>query len=168
MSATATEAPPESTARFFPLVFQYTLEAYKTFQKLAEHINNPILAKLFKSFAEDERAIRDILEIHYLEENVERMKVTLGSDLRFEEILKEELSDPEQLEWLISRERTIESRLREHAGNDRSPIPVFYRYLAHTKRSHATLLERERELLHHYPDWFRREDALNVLIKGGA
>lgn len=160
---TVTQAPPAPS--FFSLFFQYTVEAYKAYQKLAETIPNPILAKTFKSLAEEERDIRDLLEIHYGDSG-ERMKITLGADLRFQEILNEDLSHSEQLDWLASREKTIERRLRDVAGTERAPLPILYRYIAAIKREHATILQREREVLNHYPDWFRREDAHYLLVKG--
>ena len=45
------------------LLMQYTIEAYKTFQKYAENLPNPMSQAMFKQFALDERQNRDILEM---------------------------------------------------------------------------------------------------------
>src|SRR5512133_1821827 len=59
-SATMTENDQQ-----LAFVFQYTVEAYKQFQKFAEILQNPMSAATFKRFAEDERQNRDLLEIRY-------------------------------------------------------------------------------------------------------
>ena len=45
------------------LMIQYTVEAYKTFEKLAENLPNPMAATMFQQFAEDEREHRDLIEL---------------------------------------------------------------------------------------------------------
>lgn len=162
---TTTTAPAKTDIKFFSLLFQYTVEAYKTYEKLAENLPNPVAATLFKFLAEDERNTRDLLEIKYLMLG-ERMKVTLGGDLRFLEILEGDLSPTEIPEWLISRERTMEKKLIQAAEQSNETDAILYRFLAGTKRSHIALLERERQMLRLYEDWFRREDAESILAGG--
>lgn len=162
---TTTTAPARTDIKFFSLLFQYTVEAYKTFQKLAENLPNPVAAYLFKSMARDERSVRDLLEIKYLKLD-ERIRVTLGGDLRFLEILEGDLSPVEIPEWLISRERTMEQKLLDAAESSNETDAILYRYLAAVKRSHIVLLERERQMLRLHDDWFRREDAESILAEG--
>lgn len=164
---TTTTAPAKTDINFFSLLFQYTVEAYKTFEKLAENLPNPVAAKLFKFMAEDERNTRDLLEIKY-RVLPERMKVTLGGDLRFLEILEGDLAPGEIPEWLISRERTMEKKLEEMADNSDEVDARLFRYIAGSKRAHIVLLERERKMLREFEDWFRREDAETILAEGGS
>lgn len=148
------------------LAYQYTIEAYKTFQKLAELLPNPLSAQLFKSFAIDERNHRDLLDIRYTDEDSPRMKITLGNDLRFLDILEGELSYREIAEMLIVRERTMEKRLMEMSRTARPAERNLYIYIAAGKRAHAALVQRELDLIRFYPDWFRREDAENLIVHG--
>jgi rubrerythrin len=147
------------------LLFQYTVEAYKTFEKMAENLPNPMTAQMFKGFAVDERRHRDLLEMKYLDSS-KGMKVTLGNDLRFQDILEGDLSYREVAEMLVVREKTMEKKLLDvskGAGpNDRN----LYAYIAASKRAHLALLERELQLLKTYPDWFRREDSQDLIIHG--
>src|SRR5260370_15580622 len=92
-------------------IFQYTVEAYKTFQKLAENLPNPMAAKMFKQFAQDEREIRDLLELKYASTGRDRLRVTLGADLLFQEMLEGDLTFRAMTEFLISRDRTMEQKL---------------------------------------------------------
>ena len=49
---TITEATPALlTSPQLNTLFQYTIEAYKTFEKLAENLSNPLTANMFKQFA---------------------------------------------------------------------------------------------------------------------
>lgn len=162
---TTTTAPAKTDINFFSLLFQYTVEAYKTFEKLAENLPNPISATLFKFLAESERNTRDLLEIKYLNLG-EKMNVTLGGDLRFLEILEGDLSPTEIPDWLISRERTMEKKLLQAADQSGDVDAVLYRFLAANKRSNLALLERERQMVNLYDDWFRREDAESILSEG--
>lgn len=148
------------------LVYQYTVEAYKTFQKFAELLPNPLSAQLFKSFAVDERNHRDLLDIRYTDEKTPRMKITLGNDLRFLDILEGDLSYREIAEMLIVRERTMEKRLMEMSKTAPAGERNLYIYIAAGKRAHAALLQRELDLIKFYPDWFRREDAEYVIVHG--
>ena len=156
------------SAQQLGLIFQYTIEAYKTFQKLAESLPNPMSAKLFKQFAAEERENRDLIEIKYLSGAVSRIRVTLGGDLQFQDIVEGELGWREGTEFMIARERTIERKMVEFsktaAGSDRNLLI----YLAAGKRSHIMLLERELELIRLYPDWYRREDAETLIVHGSA
>ncbi|HEV2718630.1 MAG TPA: hypothetical protein VG323_01325, partial [Thermoanaerobaculia bacterium] len=61
---TAVDTPTaQLTEQQLGLLFQYTVEAYKTFEKLAEKLPNPLAAQMFKAFALDERASRDLLDM---------------------------------------------------------------------------------------------------------
>lgn len=148
------------------LIFQYTVEAYKTFQKLAENLPNPMAAATFKGFARDERELRDLLDIKYLRSN-ERVRVTLGADLRFQDIIEGDLSYREMTEMLIVRERNMERRLTETSNNAPVADRNLYAYVAATKRAHVVILERELQLIRQYPDWFKREDAESIVVYGG-
>jgi len=148
------------------LVFQYTLEAYKTFQKLAELLQNPMSAAMFKAFAREEREHRDLLEIKYVSSGKQRMQLTLGADLRFQDMLEGDLSYREMAEFLISRERSMEMKLREFAKAATESDRNLLIYLAASKRAHVTLIERELEMIKTYPDWFKREDALDLVVHG--
>src|SRR5438477_1142150 len=94
-------------------LFQYTVEAYKTFQKLAESLPNPMTATTFKQFAADERTNRDLLEMKYAASGVAKLRVTLGADLQFQDIHEGDLSYREAAEFLIAREKTMMRRLDE-------------------------------------------------------
>src|SRR3954470_9953752 len=87
-------------------IFQYTVEAYKTFEKLAENLPNPITANMFKQFAADERENRDLIEMKIAANHHARVRVTLGGDLMFQDILEGSLSYRETTEFLIARERS--------------------------------------------------------------
>src|SRR5881628_3134565 len=86
------------------LMMQYTVEAYKTFEKLAENLPNPLTATMFKQFAVDERNNRDLIEMKIAATGTARVRVTLGSDLLFQDILEGDLSFRETTEFLIARE----------------------------------------------------------------
>ena len=148
------------------LIFQYTMEAYKTFQKLAEILPNPMTTMMFKHFAIDERETRDLLEIKYLSLGASRVRVTLGGDLLFQDMLEGDLSYREMTEFLISRERTMERKLSELTRSAAPADRNLLIYLGAAKRAHIVMLERELELIKIYPDWFRREDAESVIVHG--
>jgi hypothetical protein len=97
------------------LIIQYTVEAYKTFEKLAENLPNPMAATTFKQFAVDERENRDLLEMKAIASGNSRVKVTLGGDLQFQDVLEGDLSYRELTEFLIARERTMERRMADLA-----------------------------------------------------
>lgn len=164
MSAAMT-APTQAEQQLATL-FQYTVEAYKVFQKLAELLRNPMSAAIFTNFAEDERNNRDLLEIKYLDSSMHRMEITLGADLRFQDALEGDLSFRELTEALIAREKTMEQRLVEAARaaseNDRN----LFHYIAGSKRAHLAFLQRELDLIRIYPDWYKREDAESLIVHG--
>ena len=148
------------------LMFQYTIEAYKTFQKLAENLPNPLAAEMFKQFAVDERAMRDLIEMKVRAAGATRVRVTLGGDLLFQDMLEGDLSYRAMAEFLIARERTMEKKLNEFAKSatvDDRPLLV---YLASCKRAHVVELERELELIKLDSDWFKREDAEHRIVHG--
>src|SRR5204863_881160 len=84
------------------LLIQYTVEAYKTFQKLAENLPNPLTATMFKQFAVDERNNRDLIEMKIAATGTARVRVTLGADLLFQDILEGDRSYCETTEFLIA------------------------------------------------------------------
>src|SRR5438128_10933558 len=150
------------------LMIQYTVEAYKTFEKVAENLPNPMTATMFNQFAVDERENRDLLEMKIAAAGANRVRVTLGGDLLFEDILEGDLSYRETAEFLIARERTMEKKLAEWA---KSASPVdrnLLIYLAASKRAHMVELERELELIRVDPDWFKREDAEFRIVHGSV
>jgi len=149
-------------------VFQYTVEAYKTFEKLAENLPNPLTANMFKQFAVDERATRDLIEMKIAATGTSRSKVTLANDLAFQDILEGDLSYRETTEFLIARERTMERNLAQIGRGTSSIDRAFLVYLAASKRAHIVELERELELTKLDRDWFKREDAEMRLIRGAA
>ena len=164
---TAVVATPTAlTDQQLALLFQYTVEAYKTFQKLAENLPNPMTAHVFKQFAVDERENRDLIEIKTAAAARGRVRVTLGSDMIFNEILEGELSYRETSEFLIARERTMQRKLRElitgAAASDRNLLI----YLETIKRAHIVELERELELIRVDADWWKREDAEWRIVHG--
>ena len=148
------------------LIIQYTVEAYKTFEKLAENLANPMAATMFKEFAVDERESRDLIEMKIAANDSAPVRVTLGADLLFQDILEGDLSYREMTEFLIARERTMERRLTELSRGASPADRNFLIYLATTKRSHIVELERELELIKGDPDWFRREDAEWRIVHG--
>lgn len=162
---TATAATTPETGNQLAELFQYTVDAYKTFAKLAENLPNPISAETFAKFAENERAHRDLLEIRYLDPATTRMKISLGGDLGFQDILEGDLSYRETAEMLISRERTIERKLVD-ASKTGGNMQNLFRYVAAGKRANLALLERELELIRLFPDWWKREDAQSIVIHG--
>jgi hypothetical protein len=147
-------------------LFQYTVEAYKTFEKLAENLPNPMVAAMFKQFALDERQNRDLLEMKMAVTGTARMKVTLAGDLLFQDILEGDLSYRETTEFLIARERTMEKRLGDLIRGATVADRNLLVYVASTKRAHAVELERELELIRADADWFKREDAQSRIVHG--
>ena len=165
MTAAATAAPATQTESTLKWIFQYTIDAYKTFEKLAENLPNPTSAAMFENFAEDERHHRDLLEIKYLSGN-EKINITIVNDLRYQDMVEGNLSNQEIVETLISQERAMNKRLMDavKAASPRDRNLLIY--LAAGKRAHAALLERELALVQVYPDWFQREDAESLIVHG--
>src|ERR1051326_6962261 len=95
------------------LLYQYTIEAYKTFEKLAENLPNPMTATAFKQFAVDERGNRDLLEMKIAAVGGRGVRATLGADMQFDEIHEGDLSYREAAEFLIARAKTTPPRLQE-------------------------------------------------------
>lgn len=160
-------ATSTQTHQQLSLALQYTVEAYKAFQKLAETLPNPMTMEMFRQFAVDERGNRDLIEIKIASTQQKAAHVTLGPDMAFLSTLVEgELSYREATEFLIARERTMQKKLREAvtgaSANDRNVLI----YLESLKRSHIVELERELELIRHDPDWWKREDAEWRIVNG--
>jgi rubrerythrin len=165
---TAVETPNQSglSHQNLALLFQYTVEAYKVFEKLAENLPNPMTASMFKQFAADERGNRDLVEMKVASTTGNRVRVTLGADMIFNEILEGEMSYRESAEFLISRERTMQRKLRELIGTAGSSDRGLLVYFEAVKRAHMVELERDLELIKHDPDWWKREDAEWRIVHG--
>jgi hypothetical protein len=166
---TAVETPTAGLSnQQLALLYQYTVEAYKTFQKLAENLPNPMSAMVFKQFAADERANRDLIEMKILATTGDRIRVTLGADMIFSEILEGEMSYRESAEFLISRERTMQRKLREMMSEAAASDRFLLIHLEGNKRAHMVELERELELIKADLDWWKREDAEWRIVHGSA
>jgi rubrerythrin len=148
------------------MLFQYTVEAYKVFEKLAENLPNPMTRTMFKQFAVDERENRDLIEMKVAATTGNRVRVTLGADMIFNEIIEGELSYRESAEFLISRERTMQRKLRELIGSATNADRNFLVYLDAVKRAHIVELERDLELIKMDRDWWRQEDAEWRIVHG--
>lgn len=147
-------------------LLQYTIEAYKTFEKLAENLPNPLAAEMFKQFAVDEREHRDLIDMKMAAGADARTRVTLAGDLTFHDVLEGDLSYRETTEFLIARERTMQNRLTELGRSSSAVDRNLLIYLASGKRAHVVELERELELIKLDPDWFKREDAQWRIVHG--
>jgi rubrerythrin len=148
------------------LLLQYTVEAYKVFQKFAENLPNPMTRAMFKQFALDERGNRDLVEMKVASTGGNRVRVTLGADMIFNEILEGEMSYRESAEFLISRERTIQRKIREFINAATPADRPFLLYFESAKRAHIVELERELELIKQDVDWWKREDAEWQMVNG--
>jgi len=163
---TAVEVQPTLSNQQLSQFFQYTVEAYKVFEKFAENLPNPMTAQMFKQFAVDERRNRDMIELKISAVADSRLRATLGSDLIFNEILEGELSYRESAEFLISRERTLQRKLRELFAGALATDRNFLVYIETVKRAHIVELERELELIKLDSDWWKREDAEWRIVHG--
>lgn len=164
---TAVETPQAGLShQNLALIYQYTVEVYKVFQKLAENLPNPMTAMMFKQFAADERGNRDLIEMKIVDTTGNRVRVTLGADMIFSEILEGEMSYRESAEFLISRERTMQRKLRELIGTATPTDRNLLLFFETVKRAHNVELERELELIKHDPDWWKREDAEWRIVHG--
>ena len=163
---TAIETTNALTEQQLGLMIQYTVEAYKTFEKLAENLPNPLTATMFSQFAVDERENRDLLEMKIAAAGANRVRVTLAGDLLFQDILEGDLSYRETTEFLIARERTMEKKLGEFGRGAPMVDRNLLIYMAASKRAHIVELERELELIRLDPDWFKREDAQFRIVHG--
>jgi hypothetical protein len=166
MTAVDTQTTAGLAHQNLALLFQYTVEVYKVFEKMAENLPNPMTATMFKQFAVDERGNRDLIEMKVAETAGSRVRVTLGADMIFSEILEGEMTYRESAEFLISRERTMQRKLRELIGTATPSDRNLLVYFETTKRSHIVELERELELIKHDPDWWKREDAESRIVHG--
>src|SRR5687767_10534630 len=104
------------------LLFQYTVEAYKSFEKLAENLPNPMTQTMFRQFAVDERENRDLIEMKVAATGRGRVRVTLGADMIFNDILEGDLSYRAASEFLIARERTMQKKIRERSEEHTSEL----------------------------------------------
>ena len=154
------------TSQQLNMLLQYIIEAYKTFEKLAENLPNPLAAEMFKQFAVDEREHRDLIDMKMAATAGARTRVTLAGDLTFQDILEGDLSYRETAEFLIARERTMERKLSDLSRSAPVADHPLLIYLAAGKRAHIVELERELELIKLDPDWFRREDAQSRIVHG--
>jgi hypothetical protein len=154
------------SAQQLALLFQYTVEAYKTFQKLAETLPNPMTATMFKQFAVDERGNRDLIEMKIAAAGRDKVRITLGADMIFNEMVDGELSFREAAEFLISRERTMQRKLREFITSSTEVDRTLLIYFETTKRAHIVELERELEVIKHDGEWWKREDAEWRIVHG--
>lgn len=148
------------------LLFQYTVEAYKSFEKLAENLPNPMTQTMFKQFAVDERENRDLIEMKVATTGRGRVRVTLGADMIFNDILEGDLSYRAASEFLIARERTMQKKIRELLGGASAADRNLLIYFEAVKRAHIVELERDLELLKGDPDWWKREDAQWRIVHG--
>ncbi|HYI13550.1 MAG TPA: hypothetical protein VEK57_31185 [Thermoanaerobaculia bacterium] len=166
---TAVQSTPSSAAlgnQQLSILMQYTVEAYKTFEKLAENLPNPMTAAMFTQFALDERENRDLIEMKVAATEGRSVKTTLGGDQIFNDILEGEMSYRESAEFLVSREKTIQKKLRELIGSSSAGDRNFLVYLEAVKRAHIVELERDLELIRHDSDWWKREDAQWRIVHG--
>jgi rubrerythrin len=164
MTAVETAAPSMNSQQL-NLLMQYTVEAYKMFEKFAESLPNPMTAAMFKDFAVDERLDRDLLE-EKINAAGARIKTTLGADLSFGQILEGDLSFRESAEFLIAREKTMQRRLEELSRNAAEVDHNLLVFLIAVKRSHVVELERELLLIRGDADWWKREDAESRIVHG--
>ena len=164
---TVVGTPPQGlTSQQLALMLQYTVEAYKVFEKLAENLPNPMTRTMFKQFAVDERENRDLVEMKIASVGGNRVRVTLGSDMIFNEILEGEMSYRETAEFLISRERTMQRKMREFISGAGTTERKLLLYVESVKKSHIVELERELELIRDDSNWWKREDAEWQMING--
>ncbi|HEX8617426.1 MAG TPA: hypothetical protein VF911_07565 [Thermoanaerobaculia bacterium] len=164
---TVVNAPTQAlTSQQLALMLQYTVEAYKVFEKFAEGLPNPMTRTMFKQFAVDERENRDLVEMKIASTGGNRVRVTLGGDMIFNELLEGELSFRETAEFLISRERTIQRKMRELIATASPTERKILLYFESVKKSHIVELERELELIRDDANWWKREDAEWHMING--
>lgn len=164
---TAVDTPGTTlTDQNLALLFQYTVEAYKTFEKYAENLPNPMTRTMFKQFAVDERENRDLIEMKIASPGHGRVRVTLGADMIFNDLLEGELSYRAASEFLIAREKTMQKKLRELIGTAGPADRNLLIYFEAVKRAHIVELERDLELIKGDPDWWKREDAEWRIVHG--
>ena len=166
---TAVDTTPQTLSdQNLALMFQYTVEAYKTFEKFAENLPNPMTREMFKQFAVDERGNRDLVEMKIAATGHGRVRVTLGADMIFNDLLEGELSFRNAAEFLIAREKTMQKKMRELIGTAAAGDRNLLVYFETVKRAHIVELERELELIKTDSDWWKREDAESRIVHGTA
>ena len=164
---TTVDAPTgQLTSQQLNMLLQYTIEAYKTFAKLAENLPNPMTAMMFKQFAVDERGNRDLLELKIAAVGKRGVRATLGADMQFDEIHEGDLSYREAAEFLVAREKTMQRRIEEIAKGAAAGDRNLLVHLASVKRAHMVELERELVLIRSDADWWKREDAEWRIVHG--
>ena len=163
---TVAETRGQLTERQLGEMIQYTVEAYKTFEKLAESLPNPMTAAIFKQFAADERGLRDLIDMKIEAAGAQRIRVTLAGDLAFQGILEGEMSYREIAESLIYRERTMEKKVADATSGAAASDRNLLIYLAAVKRAHMVELDRELQLIREDRDWWKREDAEWRIVHG--
>lgn len=164
---TAVETPSTALSdQNLAMLFQYTVEAYKTFEKYAENLPNPMTRAMFKQFAVDERENRDLVEMKISSPGHGRVRVTLGADMIFNDLLEGELSYRAAAEYLIAREKTLQKKLRELIGTAGAADRNLLIYFEAVKRAHIVELERDLELIKNDSDWWKREDAQWRIVHG--
>ena len=164
---TVTTATPQALSeQQLSLMAQYTVEAYKTFEKLAENLPNPMTRAMFKQFAVDERENRDLIEMKVAAGDRGRVRVTLGADMIFNDILEGDLSYRAAAEFLISREKTMQKKLRDLLTGAARADRNLLIYFDAVKRAHIVELERDLELIKADADWWKREDAEWRIVHG--
>lgn len=159
-------AAPPTAENQVATVFQYTVEAYKMFEKLSELLPNPMAAHTYANMAEDEREIRNLIEMKYADSSIRPTKIALERDFRFQDALEGDLSFTETTELLIVREKTMEKWLMDASKNGSEADRTLFAYIAGTKRAHLVYLQRELDLLRMHPEWSRREDAEALVVHG--
>lgn len=163
---TVAETRGQLTERQLGEMIQYTVEAYKTFEKLAESLPNPMTAAIFKQFAADERGLRDLIDMKIEAAGAQRIRVTLAGDLAFQGILEGEMSYREIAESLIYRERTMEKKVADATSGAAASDRNLLIYVAAVKRAHMVELDRELQLIREDRDWWKREDAEWRIVHG--
>ncbi len=160
-------APTQNSlsAQQLSLLMQYTVEAYKMFEKFAESLPNPMSAQMFKEFAVDERLNRDLLE-EKINAVGTRVKTTLGADMTFAQALEGDLSFRESAEFLIAREKTMQKRLEELLTGAADVDRNLLIFIITVKRAHIVELERELQLIKGDADWWKREDSEMRIVHG--
>ena len=79
---TTVETPAgQLTTQQLNMLLQYTVEAYKTFEKLAENLPNPLAAEMFKQFAVDEREHRDLIDMKMATSEAGKAAYELGMEI---------------------------------------------------------------------------------------
>ena len=127
---------------------------------------NPVTSQVFRKMAEAERGYRDLLDIKYADAAVPRMQITLGGDLRFQDMLEGDLSYREITEMMIGREKTMAEKLIDFSQNASEDDRNLFRYIGEPSEPISFCWNEKLEMLRMYPDWFKREDAESLIVHG--